>query len=243
MRHPLPFILMALFCATVAQNAFSQSDTTASKITLKDSTANPLPGVKHRMSLQLEAGSQGVGADFKIGITQRLNARLGANFAPVNANTNIAIDGFKTESSQNIDFANAHLWLDVEPFGHAAGLRLVGGAGYFFKAKGKLVMTPTGDYAFSSYKLTGADLGTLTMDLTWKGIAPYVGIGLFRSYPSKFFNINLDLGTYYLTAPSTAIVGTKLLVDNNKLEPQFNENLKTYRWLPVLQLNFNFRIY
>jgi hypothetical protein len=56
------------------------------------------------------------------------------------------------------------------------------------------------------------------------------------------FNFNMDIGTYYLNQPSTHIIGTGLLTDNNTLEPQFNQNLKNYRWLPVLQLNFNFRL-
>jgi hypothetical protein len=128
------------------------------------------------------------------------------------------------------------------PFKALKCLRLVGGAGYLIQGQGNIMMTPTGNYTFSNYNLTGAEVGTLDMKVNWEGVAPYLGIGVFKSFPSTFFNFNLDLGTYYLTQPKTKIVGTNLLVDNNQLEPQFNDNLKDYRWLPVLQLNFNFRI-
>ncbi len=235
--------LTAVLCTTFSQQAFSQTDSLALKSSPEDSVKTAtFINDKNKLSLQINGGTQGGGAELKFGVTNRLAVRLGAAAAPFNANTDINIDGFETNSSQRVDFTNAHLLLDVKPFGNSSGFRLVGGAAYFFKAKGNLVMTPTGDYVFGGYKLKGSDVGTLTMDVTWKGIAPYFGIGLFRSFPNKFFNINLDLGTYYLTAPTTKIVGTKLLVDNNQLEPQFNQNLKNYRWLPVLQLNFNFRI-
>lgn len=232
---------VAVLCTVITQKAFAQTDSVALNNNLQDSVKTT-PVDKDKLALQINAGTQGGGAELKYGLTNRLAVRLGAAAAPFKANTDINIDGFKTNSSQRVDFTNAHLLLDVKPFGNASWFRVVGGAAYFFNAKGNVVMTPTGDYSFGGYNLKGSEIGTLTMDVTWKGIAPYLGIGLFRSFPNKFFNINLDLGTYYLTAPSTHIVGTKLLVDNNQLEPQFNKNLKDYRWLPVLQLNFNFRL-
>ena len=194
------------------------------------------------MSFQLEAGTQGVGGDVRYGLLPNLSGRLGASFAPLNANSSMSISGFNTMSSESVNFANVHLLADFVPFENAQGIRLVGGAAYLYHATGHLELSPTGNYTFGNYNLSGADVGILDMNVVWNGIAPYAGIGLFKSFPSNFFNFNLDLGTYYLTAPSTHITGTNLLVDNNQLEPQFNQNLKSYRWLPVLQLNFNFRI-
>jgi len=194
------------------------------------------------MSFQVEAGTQGIGGDLRYGLMPNLSGRFGASFAPLSTNSSLSISGFNTLTSEKINFANVHLLADFVPFENAQGLRLVGGAAYLFQASGRLILSPTGNYSFANYNLTGTDVGVLDMNVAWKGLAPYVGIGLFRSFPNNFLNFNLDLGTYYLTAPTTHITGTNLLVDNNQLEPQFNQNLKNYRWLPVLQLNFNFRI-
>jgi hypothetical protein len=194
------------------------------------------------MSVQLGIGSQGIGADLRYGVFKQLSARLGASFAPVNTSSNLSISGFTTDYSANVKMFNVHLLADYVPFKGARGLRLVGGAAYLYKANGNVLLTPTGNYTFGNYNLSGTDIGTLNMDVSWKGVAPYVGLGLFKSFPNKFLNFNLDLGTYYLTSPQTHIIGTNLLASNYQLEPQFNDNLKDYRWMPVLQLNFNFRL-
>ncbi|EHQ30426.1 hypothetical protein [Mucilaginibacter paludis] len=196
----------------------------------------------HPVSVQLQAGTQGIGADVRYGVYPNLSARLGGSFVPINTGSSLSISGFNTDYSADVKIFNVHLLADYVPFKNIKNLRVVGGAAYLYKANGGLVLSPTGSYTFGNYNLTGPEIGKLDMDVSWKGVAPYLGVGLFKSFPSNLFNFNLDLGTYYLTAPSTRITGTNLLVDNNQLEPQFNDNLKGYRWLPVLQLNFNFKI-
>ncbi len=78
--------------------------------------------------------------------------------------------------------------------------------------------------------------------MSWKGVAPYVGLGFLNAFPKSRFNVNLDLGTYYVGAPKSTVVGTQLLAENYRLEPQLDENMKDYKWLPVMQINFNFKI-
>jgi hypothetical protein len=194
------------------------------------------------LSLQIEGGTQGIGADLRYGVFKRLSLRAGASFIPVTKDNVLTLPGFQSTNSATVNFYNVHLLADVVPFKGMRGLRIVGGAAYLYKAEGTLNVVPTGTYNYGSTTVTAADIGNLNMNVSWQGVAPYIGLGLFKSFPNHFFNINLDLGTYYLTQPSTHIIGTGLLTDNSTLEPQFNENLKDYRWLPVLQLNFNFRL-
>jgi hypothetical protein len=196
----------------------------------------------HPLSMQLEAGTQGFGADMRYGLLSRFSVRLGASFIPIKADNVLILPGFQSTNNASVDFYNVHFLADFVPFKSLKGFRLVGGAAYLYKANGGLTVIPTGTYTYGNTTVTGTDIGNLNMNVSWKGAAPYLGIGLFKSFPNHIFNFNLDLGTYYLTQPSTHIIGTGLLTDNNALEPQFNENLKNYRWLPVLQLNFNFKI-
>jgi len=197
---------------------------------------------QHPLSLQLQVGTQGVGADLRYGLASRLSIRAGASFIPVKEDNIITLPGFQSTNSASINFYNAHLLADVVPFKKMRGFRLVGGAAYLYKAEGGVSVIPTGTYTYGNTIVTGQDIGNLNLDVSWKGIAPYAGIGLFKSFPNQVFNFNLDLGVYYLNQPQTHIIGTGLLTDNNTLEPQFNQNLKGYRWLPVLQLNFNFKL-
>jgi hypothetical protein len=216
-----------------------KKDSTQTKSAVKHhSTTSP----SRALSLQLQGGTQGVGADLRYGLFKQLSVRAGASFIPITVNNAFSLPGFQSINTASVSFYNAHLLADIVPFKKARGFRLVGGAAYIYKADGGINVIPTGSYTYGNLTVTGSDIGNLNMDVSWKGIAPYAGFGFFKSFPNHFFNFNLDLGTYYLSQPSTHIIGTGLLAPNSSLEPQFNNNLKDDRWLPVLQLNFNFRL-
>lgn len=192
-------------------------------------------------SFQVEGGTQGFGGDLRYSFLPKLSARLGANFLPLNANNVFSVSGFDANNSLTARFSNVHLLADYTPF-KAQWFRIVGGAAYLTKANGNVNIVPNSNYNFGNTTLTADQLGQLNVDVTWKGVAPYLGVGFFKAVPSRLFNINLDLGTYYLSSPNAIVTGTKLLVDNSSQQGQINENLKNYRFLPVVQLNFNFRI-
>ena len=200
-----------------------------------------IPGFSSKKEFTIFAGTQGVGADFRYGFLPRLSARLGGGITPVNMPNAFQVNDFKSQVDLKVNFTNVHLIADFQPFG-GSGFRLAFGAGYFIKAKTQADITPTANNQFGNITYTPADLGVLHMTADWQGIAPYLGLGFFRAFPSNFFNMNFDLGTYYLTAPQTTIVATKALSPNDDNNAQLQKNLSTYRWLPVLQFNFNFRL-
>jgi len=203
--------------------------------------APSVPQLKN-MAFQITAGSQGFGVDFKYGITNNLSARLGGSFLPVKANNVFNFSSFESNINAKANFNNVHLYADFTPFESVSWLRLVGGAGYLFKASGNMDVIPTGSYKVANYTISKEELGLMNVDMSWKGVAPYVGLGFLNAFPKSRFNVNLDLGTYYVGAPKSTVVGTQLLAENYRLEPQLDENMKDYKWLPVMQVNFNFKI-
>jgi hypothetical protein len=238
---PLVYAIIGLLFVgnVVLANALPDTAKVTPATTLPSSTKPLASSKRPLLGLQLQFGTQGVGADLRFGLFSNLSLRAGASFIPVTANNAVNLPGFDSQNTINVNFYNVHALADFNIF---KGLRLVGGAAYLYKAQGGFSVIPTGSYKYGNTTVTGADIGNLSMDVSWKGIAPYAGLGLFRAFPKHRFNFNLDLGTYYLAAPQTKIVGTGLLSDNSQLEPQFNDNLKDYRWLPVIQFNFNFKL-
>ncbi|RZK39558.1 MAG: hypothetical protein EOO90_18300 [Pedobacter sp.] len=203
-----------------------------------------IASAKNRQSsIQLNLGTQGIGAEFNYGLSSQLALRAGASFVlPIPVNNVFKIDDFKSTTSIKGDFQNIHLLLDFTPIKNAAWLRLVGGAAYFLTAEGKVKVTPTDNYNYGDLILTQDQVGYLDMNIDWKGVAPYFGLGLGRVIPKNKFNINFDLGTYYLSSPKASIAGTGLLSGNSSQSEQFQSNLSDYKWLPVLQLNLNFKL-
>lgn len=193
-------------------------------------------------SVQLHAGTQGIGGDFRYGLTDKISGRIGGSIIPVKANNVFTLSSFQSRTNVKANFANIHLMADYAPFENMQWLKLVVGGAYLFNATGGITLLPSGNYNVGNYKITNSEVGTLQVDVNWKGPAPYLGLNLLNAFPQNKFNINLDLGTYYLKQPQSKIVGTNMLSDNYLLEPRLNSNLRNYRWLPVLQMNFNYKL-
>lgn len=196
----------------------------------------------NQKSIQLNLGTQGIGAEFVYGLMPNLALRGGLNAVPFKANDIFKISDFNSTSHVSADFYNVHALADFKPFKNIEWFRLVGGVAYFFKAKGDVRVRPSDGYTYGDLVLTEDQIGYLDLKVDWKGAAPYLGIALARVFPKKRFNVNLDLGTYYLNQPKATIIGTGLLEGNSSQTGQFQSNIKDYRWLPILQLNFNLKL-
>lgn len=193
------------------------------------------------LAVQVFAGSQGVGADFKYGFLENLSARLGFGIVPVNAQRGFSFSAFPVNGQLAARFANIHLLADYSLFDSRI-IRLVGGAAYIVRGDANVLISSREGYQVGSRDLTKDQIGVITADVKWQGVAPYLGVSLFKPFPGRLFNVNMDIGTYYLSRPATSFTGTNLLTNNDDNARQFNENMKGYRWMPVVQFNFNFRI-
>lgn len=193
-----------------------------------------------KKSVNLHLGSQGIGAEFKYNFYKKLSARLGTSIIPVEVNNVINLDDFDTEDKFAAKFTNVHLLFDYPFIGQ--GIRFVAGGAYFIKAKGSIDRTAKAATGFGEITYTPEQLGTLTANIDWKGFAPYAGFAFFRAFPKHRFNITLDMGTYYLSKPKTEFTSTGMLTVDEKGQQQFQSNMSEYRWLPVFQLNFNFKL-
>lgn len=198
--------------------------------------------VHHLQSVNFNTGTQGFGAEYRYSVADNVNLRAGFNILPVQANNVFQLSGLHSTSNVQARFTNVHILADYTPFEGFSFLRLVGGAAYFTQGKGHMAIQPTDTYKYGDITLDKEQVGTLDMDINWQGVAPYFGLGLFHAFPRRTFNVNVDLGTYYLTQPKAQIVGTGILAGNSSQSATFQKNITNYRWYPQLQLNFNFNL-
>jgi hypothetical protein len=105
-----------------------------------------------------------------------------------------------------------------------------------------LRISPSDNYTYGDLVLSEEQIGYVDLNINWKGLAPYLGLTLGQNISQKIFSVKFDLGTYLLNKPDAAITGTGLLEGNSSQTKQFQSNIKNYRWLPVLQINFNFKL-
>jgi len=196
----------------------------------------------HEQSISVIGGTQGFGAEYRYGLFSQLNLRLGFGVLPITANNVFTLSDVHSNNTLSAKFTNIHLMAEVTPFKSFKFLRVVVGAADILKGNGHVSVTPTDTYTYGSIVLSPDQVGSLDMDMNWSGVCPYFGLGLVKAFPTKRFNINLDLGTYYLNQPTATFAGTGIFSGNSSQSSQLQQNVQNYRWLPVIQLNFNFKL-
>ena len=202
-------------------------------------------GPENDKSFQVSIGTAGIGADYKYGFTDHIAGRFGLNFVPFKFKNVYAFNNAPGTADMSVQFANVHALFDYTP-SLKTPFRIVGGVSYVFAGTGTSDFVPSGTYYIANYTIPASALGKVSFNTDWKGVAPYLGIGFGHTFRDQLdvrdFNINLDIGTYYLSRAKVDVTGTQLLSDNYKIAPAINSNIKDLRWMPVIQVNFNFKL-
>lgn len=236
MRKPL--ILLLLFCAGLTSVNAQQDN-------FFEGGGNK-PKFLFSPAVSAHLGTQGVGLELSVPAMKRLNFRLGGSFLPLKYTTRGFFDGVDTRIDMDARFNNVHALADIQLFDKSNSLfrKIVFsvGAGYFYKAHGDFQLQPTDDFYYGDIIFTGNDLGELNVDISWKGFAPYAGFGLNDIKLTDRFNMNLGVGTYQFKSPSVKLSGNKMISSKASNETQLAQNMSNYRWLPVLQLGFNYNL-
>ena len=193
---------------------------------------------KKPMSLQVLTGTQGIGANFRYVLNKTVGFRVGGSYAAAGINDKIEMEGFNSKNRASGKFNTAHLLVELMP---QKFFRVVAGAAYLANAEATIHFEPKDSQSFNDITLTPAEIGTLDFQMDWGTFAPYLGFGVGRGIPKKKFNVNIDLGAYYLSSPTVKAIGTKLLTNNDPNAAIIQTNMKDYRFMPVAQLNFNFK--
>lgn len=232
---------MLLAALSISTTASGQSPVERASA-IRDSSAYDRPLLQRPLSVGVLLGTQGFGATAKLGVLPQVNVRLGFSVLPVSYNTSLKVSSYNSDIELKSTFSNLHLLGEYRPF-KASSFRLVGGFAYFFSGEMSANIQPKSKFNYGDIAIPGEDVGELKATIDWKGIAPYLGLGFFNSMPTNKINVNLDLGTYYLAKPKSSMEGTKMLSENYENDAVLNENLKGYRWMPVLQITVNYKIH
>ncbi len=209
---------------------------------LKESAKqNAMSKIVKSSSVGIQFGTTGLGLNYKAKLHNRVFLRAGASYLPATYKMPITVSGLSTTANLAASFSNIHLFGEYQVFEHI-GLRLVGGLGYFLNGDLKATLLPKSSYTIENVTYSPSEIGQLELNLDWKGIAPYMGLGFGMPIPETKFNLNMDLGMFYLSQPTTTVIGTGRLQDNASMATQINKNTDDYRYFPTFQLSFNYKI-
>ncbi|MHA6246446.1 hypothetical protein ACXYMU_00810 [Pontibacter sp. CAU 1760] len=237
-------LLICFCCLTLLQaKANSASDFGGSPV---DTLTISIPYAKstRAASAGLLVGTQGVGLEAQLPLLNQWQLRVGGTFLPVKWTGDYAAKSSNTVVDLNGDFSKVHLLAEWQPFTDATSLlsklSVSGGAAYIIKAQGTANVMLKDPYQYGDIEMSPEEVGEFIVDSEWKGLAPYLGVGLNRI--KLFNNVSLDvsLGAFRMPSPDVVVTGTELLSENGQNAAQLKKNFEDNRYLPSLQFGINY---
>lgn len=220
----------------------------ASDSAVTDSLPKMPPFRRH--ALGINAGLQGLGADYAFRISRGVSVRLRGMWLNYGIeNFEYSIDDQNVYIDANIDQQQIDLIFDFYPSQKSSFKFMVGGS-YFLSNTADITINlkdtlfigddgpdpdDRGDFIFYP-----DDIGGITLDATWNQFAPYVGIGFGRAVPKKRVGFAVELGTFYIGQLDLEGSSTGLMEITEAEEAELEENLSSLNWYP--QLNFRLSI-
>lgn len=105
-------------------------------------------------------------------------------------------------------------------------------------------MKPTRSYTVGGDLYTPDLLGSMSADVDFNKVAPYIGIGFGNpTAGSRGLGFSLDIGTIYQGSPKAKLSATGLIEPSASPEQQqqLEENLSWFKWYPVISFGLTYK--
>lgn len=221
-------------------SSYAQSETIT---TTTENTEEIVVKTKRPMAISAMVGTAGFGLEVKREVADKWVLRLGGNVLPFGFTKVETLGNVVVSGRYKGRFTNIHLLADYtfSPFNNFS-MRGTAGLAYFAKGKVDATLTPVGSQKYGEIELNDGTMGDAVVTADWQGVAPYIGVGFGKAIPATRLNISVDLGTYYFVSnPDVDMVTSGYLMGNEAQKNQIKENLKSYSWLPTLQVALNYK--
>lgn len=190
----------------------------------------------------LSAGTLGYGpqAGFVV-VPGKFDARL--NFGYLNYSYNTTSQGVAYDGHLKLN--NVGLLGDWHPFG--GWFRVTAGAFYNDNKFSLTGQSSGGTYTFNGVTYTAAQAGTVTANVSFNSLAPYLGIGWGNDSDSAGLHLTSDVGVMYQGRPNATITATgaasnpALAADVQAAQGKLQSDLNSFQWYPVVQVGLVYR--
>ena len=204
--------------------------------------SNAAPG---DTALGLKVGTLGAGVEFTMEAAENINLRLGANYFKLNREIDVEDNAYDMDLKLNSFTALADWYVTDSAF------RVTAGA--FINENGLTgTSLASNTYEIGDTVYTNTEVGTLTADVGFKSIAPYLGIGWGNPLADDSdWSFMVDLGVVFAGKPTLDLMtvgGTLsnnpiLLADIEQTEQDFRDTdeIGYLKYYPVISVGLNYR--
>lgn len=192
----------------------------------------------HSPKISFKPGTLGVGMEVSVGLTRTFALRAGGYLFRQGFNS--TIDSIRYDA--DVDLNSGAVYADWHPF--ANGFRVSAGVAYNGN-KAKVNALSAESYNIGGTEYTPEDIGSLNGDVTFREVAPYLGLGWGRAPDSvSGFSWTVDAGVLFQGKPRVDLSSANgLLSESEQLRADIEaevdnvrEDVEKFRYYPVLQL-------
>lgn len=201
------------------------------------------PALAGDFFLTPKIGTQGFGADAGYQFNDMFKARLNANYFSLSHDSEIE------DVDYEADLSNLTIGLlgDWHPWRN--GFRLTAGAYLLdFNADVDAKLSDNKDYTIGDNTYSAAELGSISADVDWNDVAPYVGVGWGTDGTTNSgWAFCADLGAMYIGKPSLSYSATgaasnpMLAADIEREKNKVEDDIDRFQWYPVLSIGATYR--
>ena len=175
-------------------------------------------------------------------ISPALSARLDGSFLKYNLQTTLDLSDEQLSLGGDISMQMFTLAAEYFPF-KKSSFKLVGGATYINQGKAAVSVGPKSTYTYGESSFTPEEIGKMDFSADYgKSIAPFAAIGFGRTIPKRRIGVGAEFGLLYTKAPAVSLTGTERLSDMNEQEVLVQENMKDWRFFPVVNIKVAIRL-
>ncbi len=194
------------------------------------------------LAISGKVGTLGLGGELTTGITSNINTRVGINALDLD----FEAEPDNIEYDVGLDLYSFSALLDWHVFNDS--FRVSGGL-LVNKNELDVYARPTTPQEIGGTSYTPAEMGTLSGDVDFKDIAPYVGIGWGNALDrSQRWGFTCDFGVAYTRSPHVSLSANGLLASDPAFQAalarekdDIEDELKAFKFYPVISLGFFYR--
>lgn len=227
-KYYLPLIF---FCLT-ANHCFGSN-------AAPDSASKVPPS--HKFGIAFRLGTT-PGVDLGYRISPKITVLLGCTYFQytVNTVTKTAEEGVKLDAGIKMSAASG--LVEYHPF-RKSSFKLLAGVTYINQGRLSVLVTPEGNYTFGTTVFTPEEVGNVSLTVDYgQSAAPFVGLGFGRTVPKRRVGIGFEMGMYYIKSPVISMSGKERLSSMSEQQAQVQENMKDWRYWPIMNLRLAIRI-
>lgn len=187
-------------------------------------------------------GSPGLGLEY----ARKLNPKLSVKAVWQTFNLkdfeqkDLDLNGDKVDLLVNLELGIIDLGIEYLPFKNSS-FKLTTGLVFLSKVNLNSVITYTEDVIVGTVTVTKQDVGEVVADVTWSGVAPYLGLGFGRTVPKKRLGFGIELGTYFVSSPNVNLTASKLLAPTATQEEKLQNSLEDFKFIPRIQFRLAYK--